>query len=265
MSLCYKEVCQILKQVVSLSIPPSYKINPETTCKDVSLQEKIHYKYHRVLMNINKNFRKEDISCVGCCEIGNLTGNEIIRLFYDIIENKPQLPRKNFICFLTCGREIGAMIYQRFRPLIVTVSPPSDSKFKYVYSKLFIDDNTNKNQRNSINDDKSELRHQAKNEYYKFLKTRFADFDLHPFGVAFFGLAADIAFHSSSKCFSKPAHELNEIPFPACIKLSFDYDLTKKVTDLFGEIGFKKEMDLTSVFDLKVECIRNAAQDIISR
>ena len=256
MSFDYEKVCQILKEAVPLAIPPNYKIDPEATCHNDQLLGKVNHVYKIWTKGIPET-AEQDFRCVGSCEIGDFNGNEITRIFYDIFKTN-QYQIGNYVCFSSKNKQCFAIIFlpSYSRPMIATLSPPSDSKLKHVYNKLF-DDEQVKEDRKKVDKEETtlsqvyveNLRKEAKVEYFQYLETKFANFNLHPFDVAFIGLSADIATHScKSGILLQGNSKVDKISFAACVRLAFKFDQTGEITKLFGEVGLlsrKTSMDGT--------------------
>ena len=271
MNVKYEQVCETLQQSVCFTNVPKYNINPDVGCDEETLKEKVSYRCRIWKERVPENVTKLDFRCLGSCEIGNLTGNEIIRMFFDIFENK-QLQRGNYICFSTNSKQCAVVWFEKYIPVVITLTPPKDSVWKYSYTKIFDDEKVEKNRkegtkRNFSEEDVNSFRQQAKIEYYKFWKTKFADFDLHPFGAVFFGLAADIAKHSGRSKYSLQRYhaDVGKVPFAACVKLAFDANMTGKITKLFGELRFIVRKKESEMIQQKSECICKTACYLISR
>ena len=270
MAINFEEVCQILKESVSFVNPPDYEINPDFTCDSKALMKKITFHYQKWTSRVKRNIGEQDFRCVGCCEIGNLTGSELMKMFFDIFETK-QFETGNYVCFLKNSEQCAALLFEPYRPVIITLSPPKNSGCNSAYSKLFDDDKVDKDRKKGVKNNVSEeevakVRQQAKVEYPTFWQTKFSVFDLYPFGVAFFGLAADIARHSCTKySFQRFSADVGKVPFAACVKLAFDANLTGEVTNLFGEVRFVGWLSEEKLISRKVDLICTTAHQLISR
>ena len=265
----YKEVCQILKESISFTNPPDYEINPDFTCDSKALMEKITNYYQNWKSFVKRFNGKEDFRCVGCCEIGNLTGSELMKMFFDIFETK-QFETGNYVCFLKNSEQCAALLFKKNTAAIIAVPPPKNSGWNHTYSKLFDDETTDKyrkkGRKNISQEYIAKVRQQAKVEYPTFWQTKFSEFDLHPFGVVFFGLAADIAKYSGTKySFQSSSNNVGKVPFAACVKLAFDANLTGEVTNLFGEVRFVGWLPEEKLISRKVDLICTTAHHLISR
>jgi len=273
----YKDLCKILKDAVPLTPSPDYAFHSISKSQDpYDLLGKIKYRYERRSSFTNTSLQ---LSCTGCCPIDQLTGNELLRVLFDLFNKRNQHFHEpgNYLCFSINGKLIAACASIKLQMLSITPSPTiitrDEKKFLYLFSKLFDDVEVN----NRRVGDKSffysteiiqSLRNEAKQLYPKFLKLTIAEFFSLPiqqkvFFFPFFGLLVSVAFKSSEKePMRKHLCDFKFTPFCALIKLSLDLDQTGEITNLFGEIGFQPNY-VGNLYLKKAVCAIETAKRLI--
>ena len=269
MKLDYNKVCHILKNAVTFTDPPDYEINSILTSENETLKKKVQSDYDEWKKHVHGNTGEADFRWVGNCEIGNLTGFEIIRMFYHIFVQN-QFKTGNYIYFTRKNEVFGAMLFIRYNTRICTLPSPSGSEEEHPYNNLFNGLQRKKNRKMGMKckseDQIEQHQSRAKKELPKFWITKFAEFDLQLFGKHFFGLSLDIAFYSNTKCFLLDSNpDLGKIPFAACVKLAFDVDQIEKIAELFGAIGYIDPRFSSERFKWKGKKIIETAQDLITQ
>jgi len=279
--LTFQQVCKELKRAEAGGCEINYKIE-QKACSNQNLQEKVIAKYNQYWESkFSDNNTLPNLSVIGCCEIGHLTGNQLFRLFAQIFERDDIYEFGNCLYFSINGQHRAAVLFlgsDRYPlfPNLITTPPPTDSKeFRFIFSKLFDDDEVEmrrKHENKEITDRYTEekiqsLRLKAKQKYFEFLKTRLTDFPLMPFAYSFMGLVFNCAFKESSKNpFTTDAVSTSSLPFAACVKFAFDQNDSGKITLLFGEIGRQSQAKTKEeIFQLRIDVILSKAKLFISR
>ena len=154
----------------------------------------------------NVEFKK-----VGVCEIGQFTGNELLRVFLDICNNEDYNKPGNCIYLNSNDESIAALIFLYFSVLTVEVTATSNDEHQKMFIKLFKDGRVEKYRKecSSKNDHWEEssvkfFRDKAKSLYPKFLNKKFLEFSKIPDGnyilpirKAFLRLLAQCAYRMS--------------------------------------------------------------------
>ena len=254
--LSFEQVCQELKKAELVSFRKiEYNIT-KGIIADRSLKEKVNKKFQDYW---KERPRKPDgfsskPNFAGCCEIGRLTGCEIMWLFSRIFKNDDLCKYGNCLYLFANKLPIAAILFLGsdhyfYFPKLVPKLPLEEKKdFRHMFIKLFDDDTVKQRRLKEISanavyysEEKiNGLRCQAKSEYSKFLKTPLAEFSQIQFRNAFLGLMMECAFGGCPRNRVKTEH-INPtlLPFAACLKLAFDQDDYGRVRQLFGEV-FKK-------------------------
>ena len=247
--LTFDQVCEKLKIAeVGQSPEINYKIELKF-CSNRELQEKTYAKYIKFWKKRqlpSQNFLLK-LCDVGCSEIGHLTGSETFRFFSQIF-SRDDICRSGNCLYLSINESPCAVVLFQtenpFFPNLITLSPPRHlEKFRFMFSKLFDDDEVKKrsHQQTYAADYKPEkinsLRSEAIQEFSKFLKTPLGEFPLHPYGNAFMGLMFDCAFKECRRNQIRTEDcDTTMLPFAACVKFAFDQKDSGRICHLFGEI-----------------------------
>ena len=136
MNLKYSEVFLALKNAVTMTNPPQYQINPSLVSENETLKNIIDSDYDKWKEHVHGDIGNADFRCVGHCEIGNLTGTEIMRMFYDIFKQN-QFKIGNYIYFSRNSEVFGAVLFKKYIPRILVLPSSSNSDEKHFYNKLF--------------------------------------------------------------------------------------------------------------------------------
>ena len=278
--LSFEQVCQELKKAELVSFRKiEYNITKEIIA-DRSLKEKVNKQFQDYW---ERRPKKPDgfspkPNFAGCCEIGRLTGCEIMWLFSRIFKNDDLCNYGNCLYLSVNNRSIAAILFLGsdhyfYFPKLVPKRPFEENKdFRHMFTKLFDDDTVKQRSlkenpaitvyysEEKIND----LRCQAKSEYSKFLKTPLQEFSQVQFRNVFLGLMMECAFKGCPRNIVKTEH-INPtlLPFAACVKLAFDQDDYGKVCQLFGEVF--EEPKPSQFLQVKAEAMLETAKRFISK
>ena len=85
----YQDVFTKFKEAVPIKTVPNYIVDPEKGCSNKELEEKKEkrYKEYNAINSSNLKYKKK-----GVCGIGQLTGNELLRVFLNICNNNYKQP-----------------------------------------------------------------------------------------------------------------------------------------------------------------------------
>ena len=283
----YRKVCQNLTNAFSINadLCPKYTIIPNDDIPekkindDHEIKNKVQANYDRWITTNNLAI---PLICKGCFEIDNFTGNELLRVFCDIISKKKQngayFYEPGNVIYLSRNQSYCAAVrFTKSKPVITTQTPAAVTennvtiKYEHLYSALF---NDNRCEFHWRNPDKFpitysqrhvvEIRKAAKEMFPLFLSTKVASANMFPYGFHFLSVLVFIAYKISSRgnpCYRPEALDL-DIPFAACLKFAFDNSFTGKVSALTGELTVKsKEM----LWKERAKNTANVAEELIKR
>ena len=131
----YEDLSKILDDAVIISPAPDYEIKPIKNFDDP------HDVYGKVKFVCNKLlFKRTRMECgdflmstIGCCPIGSLTGNKLLKALRNIFNSTKILPEK-YLCFAAERTLVAAIAMLKSRMLAITPTPTLlrlDKKFKY--------------------------------------------------------------------------------------------------------------------------------------
>ena len=232
------------KNTFSTGNRPVYKIDVEAKCNNKCLIKEVERKLAKGKQRISI-YSGLTFNWVGCCEIGQFTGNEIIQVLLDYFNTERFQPGKQ-ICLNAEGHSVAMLIFTNVSCLVLAPLNPNEneinSEYKGLYTKLFNEKNVKSFQGGKNKDKyKQELidkyRQEAKDLFYQFLSTRILDFTHVEHRNCFLGLVAKCAFRMSS---IDPVREINDevekVPCLACIEIAFRSGETGMISDLLGEL-----------------------------
>ena len=244
--LNYQDICKKFKEAVKENQPvPEYKVDHEKNCNNEELKKEVkqrNQEWNKQNEN-NVEFKK-----VGVCEIGQFTGNELLRIFLDICNNnnnKDYNQPGNCIYLNSNDESIAALIFLYSSVLTVEVTATSNDEHQKMFIKLFNDRRVEEYRKGKF------LRDKAKSLYQKFLNTKFLEFSkildgdyILPIRKAFLRLLAQCAYRMNNldplrqvqSTSSQLSEEFTQIPFAACIKFAFDVDNSGVISTLLGQI-----------------------------
>ena len=276
----YEDLCKILDDAVVMSPAPDYEIKPIKNFDDPhDVHGKVKFVCNKLLF---KRTRKEcgdlRMSPIGCCQIGSLTGNKLLKVLRNIF-NSTKILSGNYLCFAADGILVAAIAISKARMLAITPTPPLsllDKKFKFLFSKLFDDEEVNtqrKGNYSSLYTKKfiKSLKTQAKSLYPKFLNISATEFlslseRENVFFYSFFGLLASVAFAGSDKePLRKFDSNFSSIPFCALTKLAFDSNQSGQITKMFGEIEWQNGLFGKRLYVKRASCSVKTAKLIITK
>ena len=186
----------------------------------------------------------------------------------------------NYLCFSANGILVAGFLQLSNNIIVITPTPPlskSEKKFKFIFSKLFDDDEVDKQNNNSsyksfyTKEIIQSLRDQVKNLYPKFLNISIAQFLSLPenenvFLYSFIGLLGSVTFAGSDKePLKKVCSDFCSIPFCALTKLAFDSNQSGQITNLLGEIGLQEGLSGKKLYQKKANCSIETAKLIITK
>ena len=236
--LSFNQVCQELQQEELASFRDIECNISRNFYPSSQLQEKIDTLYEIFWWKKPKKpneFSPRPI-VVGCCEIGKLSGCEVMWLFSRIFKNDDLCKYGTCLCLSINKLPIAAILffgsdhYPLF-PHFVTPKTSQREEDRSMYSKLFNDDEVEKRRLGKNQASASyytlekinHLRSKANSEYFKILKTQLAEFPQIPFRDAFMGLMFECVFKGSAKNPVKTKEiDPTLLPFAACVKFAFD-------------------------------------------
>ena len=275
----YQNLCEILRDAV-LSTPSSdYEIKPISQFYDVhDLLGKVEYKFKTQMKLAKMDADLLTTFCVGCCPIDRFNGKELLGVFKEIFSSKKFLPG-NYLCFSANRILVAGILQLKDNMIEITTTPllsMSAKKFRYIFSKLFDDDEVDKRKKSSSNSFYTKeiiesLRDQAKNLYPKFLSLSVAQFLSLPdeenvFFYSFIGLIASVVFADSDKePIKRVCSEFCYILFCALTKLAFDTNQSGQITKLLGEIGWQEGLSKEERNKKKAKCSLQTAKSIITK
>ena len=152
----YSKVCEILTDAVPMTTDscPKFKIIPSNDIPTEGISDSYGIKY-----KVQKNYDKwayhtrhsisSDLVCRGYCEIGNFTGNEMLRILCNIISEKSDdgsyaYKPGNVLYFSKNKNAYAGMMFTKSKPVTKTSARSlfkneENIKYKYLHSKLFDD------------------------------------------------------------------------------------------------------------------------------
>ena len=266
-------------EAIPLSDVPTYVLQNEKNFSDsFDLYRKVeaNFSIWKSHLKLSNNFR---LDCKGCCEIDNFTGNELLRVYHDIIGKKQaensqkHLYKPGDFFYLSKNKKLCAGIMFTKTKLVVS-TPESSGKeteersYKFLYTKLYTVDPAKKYGDDVLYDPTvvEELRKSAQEQFPDFLNKKIKDFELCPYGYSFLSVLVPVAYRISwrgnPQNFPKE-HSLDyDIPFAACLKFAFDKNRTGMISGLCGEGGYKEKEVL---WEERAETIVENAKQLINR
>ena len=277
----FLQTCQVLKNAVSMKDVPKYEfISEKEISDDCRLTQKVKENHKRWLKRIKKPL---PLICKGCCEIDNFTGNELLRIFHDLIDKKNKrrdycFKPGNLLYFSKSRKFCAAVMFTKTKLLVTTPSPKTIAvdnddehyqrrKSVFLYTKLFDDRKVEyyKNKQNKYQSYYSDtivedFRKEAMEKFSLFLISKVSEFNLFLFGSSFLAMLFHTAYNISRQ---KNPHFQSidfDIPFAACVNFAFCNNMTGKLTDLFGDVRFRKNCGTS-----KLKHIKETARELIKR
>ena len=267
------DFCELLTAAVLLKNVPNYKIKSEINFKDeLDLLRKVEFRYKQWISKKSLKKNTPPLTCIGCCEIDQFTGNDLLKIFYDFMSSNKYRGAGKFLFFSKNQNFCAAMFFTKSKPLFITpFVDENDTKqlpFRYLFTKLFDRDETLRRRANITNqeyvyyqeENVSNLRSEAIKQFPIFLNKRIADYQLFAFGYSFLGLLSLICYMSSPK--SKLSRRLSshfglKIPFAACVRFAFAQNQIEQLTVLCGEL-----CNMTT-FTIRAESMTDVTRNII--
>ena len=270
----YNQVCQELKKGFSKN-PPSYNIDFEKTCNNDDLLHKTEKLYEKWINHDASNIVYEP-KTIGCCEISELSGNDLLRVFLDICNNKEYNQIRSLIFFDIKGHSKTVLVFSKDNLLTKATSPSEDdlnvdNHHRGMFAKLFNDEKVQSFKGTDFEmfyttDLIQQYRSEAKAQFHQFLSEKFGQFPFYPYGKCFLGLIAKCAFRMSDRDplrdISRIKSDIELIPFPACIEFAFQQNRTGVITCLLGELPRLSRQDNASFVELGKSVISTSSQII---
>ena len=270
----YNQVCQELKKGFTRD-PFSYKIDVEKQCNNPDLWFKTEELYKKWINHDASNIVYEP-KTIGCCEISELSGNDLFRIFLDICNNNEYNQIGSRVFFDVKGDSKAVLVFSKDNLLTKAASPREDdgdvdNDHRGMFAKLFNDEKVQ-----SFEGTDFEMfytipllqryRSEAKAQFHQFLSEKFGQFPFYPYGKCFLGLIAKCAFRMSNcdpfRNVSQIKSDIELIPFPACIEFAFRQNCTGIITRLLGELPRLSRQDNASIVELGESVIRTSSQII---
>ena len=235
----FEEVCKTLNKAVCLSNVPNYEMKKNVKKDDCDVQNAVKFQYNR-WKDFYPNF--PELSYVGSCEINHFSGNELLRILFDIM-GRDDLTKPGNLLFFSVNENysVAIMFKQFFADTIGPLSPTEKNRF--TFAKLFDDAVVNERKLNetygvqySDHFIKTHRANAAK-EFPEFLKKKWSESAHFPYGYTFFGLLVTIAYTLKLNQQSDSAGLLRHIPIAACTRFSFTKTTYGKLKLLFGEVN----------------------------
>ena len=280
----YHTICTRLKEAILKQTMPKYNVDYEKDCNNEKLKEKVrqHYETWNELTGNNKVYTK-----IGVCEIGQFTGNELLRVFLDICNNKDYNQPGNYIFLNVNNQSMAVLMFVNCSVMSDEVIPTLNDKQRKMFIKLFNDRRVEKYRKDwsSKNDHWEEssvqfFRDKAKFLYQEFLNTKLSKFNIEededalPIRNAFIALLAKCAYRTSdldplrqvqplcSNDITQSLENFKQIPFAACIQFAFDVNNSGVIATLLGEIP-KQNSKVAIVYEKQRRSALETAEALI--
>ena len=118
----YGKVCELLTAAVPMTDVPNYYVKSADVFEDeLDLKRKVDYLYkHWISRNQPLRENPPLLSCLGCCEIDHFTGNDMLKIFHNIISKSEYNTPGNLLYLSKKQNYCAAMLFTKFKPLCIT-------------------------------------------------------------------------------------------------------------------------------------------------
>ena len=219
----FKEVCKTFNRAVSMSNVPNYEIKKDLKIDSSDVEKEVKFQYNR---SKKKNSAFPELSFVGWCEIKDFSGNELLRILFDIMSYDDFTKPGNSLFFSINEKYSVAILFKE--TFADTIAPqPLNEENKFTFTKLFDDATVEMKKSHPTEGVKysnyfiKKHRQKAAKEFPEFLKKKWSESAHFPYGYTFFGLLVTIAYNLKLNQQSDSAGLLRHIPIAACVRFSF--------------------------------------------
>nr|XP_009860047.1 uncharacterized protein LOC104266160 [Ciona intestinalis] len=222
---------------------PEFNVTDESSVKD------LQNKTNRRLDKIKHKLQFDEYNFIEECDIGSLTGKQILQLFMKILNDPTKYIIGNCLLFSVNEKAEVAFAINDTRFFEVQTAKRENLCDKSMYEKIFDDGEVAKylkeNKSWSIYfspDEMRSIRNQVPNHLHTFMNDPVGICDTN-YRRAFLGMLQEVArveIHREGAI--DEVVQLQQVPVAACVKLAVESQQTGKLQQVFGSHGIHKKI-----------------------